>query len=297
MADPAPATLRALLDRPGPAPLVVPGVGTPLEAHCAVAAGFESVYLSGYATAAWRHGRPDVGLIALGEVSTALGAVASAVPVPVLCDADTGYGDVVNVAHTVRTLEHAGAHAIQIEDQSWPKRCGHLAGKTVIPADEQVRKIAAAVRARRNPDTLIIARTDALAPLGLDEALERMLRCADAGADALFVDAPASLSDLEAIANRLAGHLLVVNMSESGLTPQLPAAAFGDLGFRVVLYPTSALRLAARVMTTFFTDLREHGDSTNWVDRMATLDELNDLVGLPDLERWEAGVLGRVDAT
>ena len=292
------ASLRGLIDAQAGRPLVVPGVGTPLEARCAADAGFESLYLSGYANAAWQHGQPDVGLIALADVSHVLSAITEAVPLPVICDADTGYGDVANVAQTVRRLEANGARAVQIEDQTWPKRCGHLDGKTVVPADEHARKIAAAVRARRDPETMIIARTDALAPNGMRDALDRMRRCADVGADLLFVDAPASRDDLETIAGELRGHDghgLVANMSESGLTPHLSAEEFGQLGYSIVLFPTSALRVAARAIGGFFGELRRTGDSRPWLDRMTSLDELNALVGLPELERWEASVLAAVD--
>ncbi|MHA3703944.1 isocitrate lyase/PEP mutase family protein [Jatrophihabitans sp. YIM 134969] len=296
--SPSPAlsgtSLGALLAAHHDRPLVVPGVGTPLEAHLAREAGFEALYQSGYAVAAWVHGVPDVGLVALAEMADSLARVTEAVPLPVICDADTGYGDVAGVRRTVLRLERAGAAAIQLEDQTWPKRCGHLTGKTVVPAVEHARKIRAAVDARRSPDTLVIARSDALAPLGMTETLERMKRYADAGADLLFVDAPSSLADLEAISAALPDLPLVANMSESGLTPHLSAADFHELGFAVVLYPTSALRLASRVVGEFFTELRAKGDSRGWADRMATLDDLNELVGLGATERFEQRV---VDAT
>ncbi len=272
-------------------PLVVAGIGTPLEARCAVAAGFEAVYQSGYATAAWRHGQPDIGLMALEETAVALETVAEAVDVPILCDADTGYGDVANVVRTVRRLERMGASAIQIEDQSWPKKCGHMRDKTVISPEEHARKVMAAVRARQDPDTVIIARTDALAPHGMQDALERAKRYAGAGADALFIDAPASVDDLETIAAGLPDVVLIANMSESGLTPQLSAEEFHQLGFGVVLFPTSALRIAARVMTDFFTELRRTGDSRPWLDRMMSLDELNETVGLDEILASEAALL------
>lgn len=275
-------------------PLVVPGIGTPLEARCAVAAGFEAVYQSGYATAAWRHGQPDIGLMALEETATALEAVAEAVDVPIIVDADTGYGDVAGVERAVRRLERMGASAIQLEDQTWPKKCGHMSDKTVIPAVDHARKVLAAVRARQDPDTIIIARTDALAPHGMVEALDRVKRYADAGADAVFVDAPSSIEDLEAIAGAVSGVPLLANMSESGLTPHLTAQEFHDLGFGVVLFPTSALRIAARAMTDFFTELRGSGDSRGWVERMMSLDELNDTVGLPAILASEAALLREV---
>lgn len=277
----APGSFRARLGDLEREPLVVPGVGTALEARCAVAAGFDVVYQSGYATAAWRHGQPDIGLVALEETAAALEAVAEAVDAAVICDADTGYGDLPNVARTVRRLERMGASAIQLEDQAWPKRCGHMDGKRVVPAGEHELKIKAAVLARQDPDTVIVARTDALAVHGLDDALERVRRYGDAGADALFVDAPTSVADLEAIAAALPDRLLFANMSESGLTPHLSARDFHELGFAVVLFPTSALRIAARTITDFFTELHSTGDSRTWVEQMTSLDELNEIVGLP----------------
>lgn len=286
-----PGRLRSTLDSLTDAPLIVPGVGTPLEGRCAVAAGFTSLYLSGYAAAAWQHGVPDVGLVALEELSGTLSAISEATGVPVICDADTGYGDVVNVARTVARLERRGAQAIQLEDQTWPKRCGHLRGKTVISAEDHARKITAAVRAREHDDTLIIARTDALAPNGMQDALERVKRYADAGADLLFVDAPASIADLETIAGELGGHRLVANMSESGLTPHLSARDFFELGYEIVLFPTSALRIAAQAVMSFFGELLHTGDSRPWTGRMTTLDELNAIVGLPQLEEWEATIV------
>lgn len=283
------AVLRALLD-PNGGPLAVPGGGTPLEAQCATAAGFEAFYVSGYAIAAWRHGVPDIGLTAMAEGVEATAAVTAVTPVPVLVDADTGYGDVANVARTVRQLERAGAAAVQIEDQLWPKRCGHMDGKTVIPAGDMVHKVRAAVQARQDEQTVVVARTDARGPLGLTEAIERCLRYRDAGADAIFVDAPHSVDELAAIAEAVPGPL-VANMSESGLTPILPLAQLGDLGYQIVLYPTSALRLSVGVITAMFADLRAHGATGAWVQQMTTLDGVNDLLGLGAIRQLEQDVL------
>jgi len=269
----------------------MPGVGTALEARCAVAAGFEAVYLSGYATSAWRHGQPDVGIINSTDVRDSLSAITEAIDIPVVCDADTGYGDVTNVAHTVRRLERLGAAGIQLEDQTWPKRCGHLTGKTVIPAEDHARKIAAAVGARRSPDTLVIARTDAIGPNGFDDAIERIKRYEDAGADVLFVDAPRSVEQLKAIGQTFPGRHLMANMSESGLTPHMSAEELYELGFSVVIFPSTALRIAARTFLDFFTELRATGDSRGWLDRMASLDELNELVGIHELEAAEATIM------
>ncbi|MFB2584448.1 isocitrate lyase/PEP mutase family protein [Herbiconiux liukaitaii] len=274
------ATLRALLADTS-APLVVPGAGTPLEALAAERAGFQAVYLSGYAIAAWRHGLPDIGLLGVGEAVDALTATARVTGLPIIADADTGYGDATSVWANVRLLEAAGAAAIQIEDQVWPKKCGHMVGKEVIDADEAVRKIATAVEARRDPDTVIIARTDSLAPLGLDEALSRAERFRTAGADVVFVDAPSSLDELGRIGSTLAGPIMA-NMSEGGLTPALSADEFHALGFQLVIFPTTPLRVAVRSMEDFLADLRRNGDSRSWRDRMHGLDELNELVRLDD---------------
>lgn len=269
--------------------LIVPGVGTALEARLTAAAGFEAVYVSGYATAAWRHGVPDIGLIALAEIADSVAAVTEVVDIPVIVDADTGYGDVANVARSVQRLEGLGAAAIQLEDQTWPKRCGHLRGKTVEPAEVMARKVRAA-RAAASEDTLIVARTDARAPYGIDEAIDRAKRYHDAGAGALFIDAPESERELELIAERVPG-ILVANMSESGLTPMLPRERFRELGFGLVLYPTSMLRIAAELLRRFLADLAESGDSARWRDRMATLDQLNTLVGIREAEAFEAEIL------
>ncbi|MFD1714896.1 oxaloacetate decarboxylase [Amnibacterium flavum] len=282
-------TLRKLLAQ-ADGPVVIPGVGTALEARAAEAAGFEAIYVSGYATAAWRHAVPDIGLIALAEIREALEAVRSATTVPLLVDADTGYGDVSNVADTIHRLEASGASAIQVEDQTWPKRCGHLTGKSVEPIEVAVRKVRAAVRARRDDATLIIARTDARATHDLDEAIERARRFHAEGADALFIDAPESREELERIAAEVPG-LKVANMSESGRTPSTTRAEFAELGFEIVLYPTSALRIASRMFVEFFADLAREGDSSSWSGRIQSLDALNALVGLREIEEFERAVL------
>ncbi len=271
-------------------PTLVPGVGTALEAVAAQAAGFPAVYVSGYATAAWRHGVPDIGLIALTEITAALQAISAVTSVPLMVDADTGYGDVSNVADTVRRLEAAGAAAIQIEDQKWPKRCGHLSGKTVESRDVAVRKVRAAVQARRDASTLIIARTDARATDSLDEAIERGKLFHAEGADVIFIDAPESTAEVERIAAEVPG-LRLANMSESGKTPAMSIDEFRSLGIEIVLYPTSALRIASRAFTEFFADLRREGASAGWIDRMQSLDDLNSLVGIERIQKFEAEIM------
>lgn len=273
------STLRALLANTQTSALVAPGGGTPLEALAVQKAGFDAFYLSGYAVAAWRHGLPDIGLLGAIDTAQALSAVTRVVDVPVICDADTGYGDEASVYSTVRLLEDAGAAAIQFEDQDWPKKCGHMNDKRVIDADDAARKIEAAVWSRQNPDTVIIARTDSLGPLGIDEAIRRVKMFGEAGADILFVDAPQSLEDLQRIGSEVNG-VLMANMSESGKTPALSADEFRALGFQFVVFPTSALRTAAKSVNDLFTHLKATGDTRTMRDRMFGLDELNDLVGL-----------------
>lgn len=284
-------TIRAVLESSAGRPLVLPGVGTPLEALAAHHAGFPALYVSGYAVAAWRHGLPDIGLIAGNDVAEAAAAVSRVVDLPIACDADTGYGDVAGVHATVRLLESRRVSAIQLEDQRWPKRCGHLGGKEVVDADAAVRKVAAACRARRDSDTMIIARTDSLAPLGFDEAITRAKRFKDAGADALFIDAPTDVEQLRTIGAELDGPL-VVNMSEGGRTPAMSAQELYELGFAIVLFPTTALRVAAKAIADSYAELARTGDTRPARDRMYGLDELNDLVELAHYDRLEQEALG-----
>lgn len=272
--------LKSMLSKSLEVPVVVPGGGTPLEALAAEKAGFSAFYLSGYAVAAWRHGLPDIGLLGARDTAEALTAVTRVSSLPVICDADTGYGNEASVHSTVRLLEAAGAAAIQFEDQTWPKKCGHMANKSVVDADEAVRKVAAAVEAKSNPDTTIIARTDSLAPVSIDEALRRAKMFRDVGADVLFIDAPQSMEHLERIGKELAGSTLMANMSESGLTPALSAQEFADLGFGLVVFPTSALRLGMQSVTRLFSTLKTSGDARNAESHIVLLDELNELVDL-----------------
>lgn len=272
--------LKSMLADSLVSPVVVPGGGTPLEALAAEKAGFSAFYLSGYAVAAWRHGLPDIGLLGARDTAEALSAVTRVSSLPVICDADTGYGNEASVHSTVRLLEAAGASAIQFEDQTWPKKCGHMANKSVVDADEAVRKVAAAVEARSNPDTTIIARTDSLAPVSIDEALRRAKMFRDVGADVLFIDAPQSMEHLERIGKELAGSTLMANMSESGLTPALSAKEFAELGFGLVVFPTSALRLGMESVIQLFSSLASSGDARNAEERIILLDELNGLVDL-----------------
>ncbi len=277
-------SLRARLAHPEI--LVIPGAGAPLDLRLIDEAGFEAAYVSGYATAAARYGLPDIGLIAFAEMDDMVRAARRVTDLPLMVDCDTGYGDVANVRHTVQAMEHAGAAAIQIEDQVWPKRCGHMEGKTVEPFDIALRKVRAAVAARRDPETLIVARTDARGPHGLEEALRRCRAFKDAGADILFVDGPQSDEELRAIGSQLQGPLLA-NMSETGNTPLHSADELQQMGFSIALFPTSTVRLCLGVMRNFLTDLRKTGDSRSWLSRMPSLDDTNRTLGLAEIDAFD----------
>lgn len=270
--------------------LVVPGGGSPLELKLIEAAGFEAAYISGYATAAQRFAVPDIGLIAYAEIEDIVRATVAVTDLPLIVDCDTGYGDLANVRRTVRGLEGAGVAAIQIEDQAWPKRCGHMEGKIVEPREVAIRKVRAAVDARRTDDLVIVARTDARGPLGLQEAIDRCHAFKEAGADVLFVDAPESAEEVERIARELPGPILV-NLSESGKTPITSAAELGTLGVKIALFPSSAVRIIIKTLNDFFADLKRTGDSRPWIDQMASLDQTNVLLGLTEIKRFEAAVL------
>lgn len=287
--------LRDLIERPQVT--VVPGVGTALEARLVEQTGFEAVYMSGYATAAAVYGYPDIGIIAAGEIIANAQTIRLATSLPLIVDADTGYGDVANVRATVRRLAAIGVDAVQIEDQVWPKRCGHMEGKEVESATVMERKIVAARLARSDDGPLIVARTDSRATHGLDEAIERTRRYVEAGADVAFIDAPESRSELEQIGSANVGAPLMVNISETGKTPMLPAKELEDLGFALVVYPSSAVRVVADVLGRFYLDLHRQGDSSGWQEAMMALDRLNVAVGIEDEEKLESAVLEIVGGT
>ena len=273
------AAVRARLGTGGP--LVMPGVFDALSARIAARAGFEVMFVSGYAVSATQLGEPDFGILTQTEVVATATRICGAVDVPVLIDADTGYGNAVNVTRTVRELVRAGAAGMFLEDQVWPKRCGHMHGKRVIPVGEQVAKLRAAVAARGDADFFIVARTDARQAAGLEEALARALAYRDAGADALFVEAPQSLDELREIGRRLPGPL-VANMVEEGVTPQLPPEELAALGFRLIVYPLSGLFASTRAMEEVYARLRADGHTLAVRDRLSTFPEFNALVGLDD---------------
>jgi 2-methylisocitrate lyase-like PEP mutase family enzyme len=274
--------LRADLTRK---PIVVaPGVYDAFTALIATQAGFTTLYVSGAAIAYTRLGRPDIGLVGMSEVADTLQLIRDRVEAQLIVDADTGYGNALNVLRTVRTLERAGAGAIQLEDQDFPKRCGHLDGKSLVSATEMCGKIQAAVDARRSRDTLIIARTDAVAVEGLERALDRAVRYREAGADVLFVEAPKTRDDLAGIVACLGQTVpLMANIVEGGKTPPLSAAELESLGFALVIFPGGIVRALASVARDYYASLATHGTTAAFRSRMLDFDGLNDLIGTPDM--------------
>ena len=282
--------LRALLEKKEI--LVVPGGGSPLELRMIEQQGFAAGYVSGYATAAARYAEPDIGLIAYADIEDVVLSIRRVTQLPLIVDCDTGYGDVANVVRTVRGMELLGVAAIQIEDQAWPKKCGHMDNKIVEPRDIAIRKVRAAGDARRRPDTLIVARTDARGPLGMDEALSRCLAFKEAGADVLFVDGPQSTQELEQIGRTLPGPL-IANMSETGLTPLHSANELEQMGFAIALFPSSTIRLTLGVVSRFLAELKDKGDSRDWVSQMASLAQTNAVLGLDEIRAFESRLLGK----
>lgn len=264
--------------------VVAPGVYDAFTALVAAQAGFATLYVSGAAIAYTRLGRPDIGLVSMTEVAQTVAMIRDRVAAQLIVDADTGYGNALNVARTVRELERVGANAIQIEDQDFPKRCGHLDGKALIPLDEMCGKLRAALDARRARDTLIIARTDAIAVEGFDRAIERAIRYAETGADLLFVEAPKSREDLGRITKALNGRApLMANMVEGGKTPSLSAAELEAIGFALVIFPGGIVRAFGPLASEYYASLAEHGSSEPFRGRMLDFSGLNDLIGTPEL--------------
>ncbi|HUI13793.1 MAG TPA: isocitrate lyase/phosphoenolpyruvate mutase family protein [Xanthobacteraceae bacterium] len=275
-------TLRARLARPPI--LVAPGVYDPLTALIAERAGFEALYVSGAAIAYTRLGRPDIGLVSMGEVVDTVALIRDRVDAHLVVDADTGYGNALNVERTVRLLERAGANAIQLEDQDFPKRCGHLDDKILIPAPEMVGKIKAAVDSRHNSETLIIARTDAVAVEDFDRAVARAALYRDAGADMLFVEAPRERNELGRVGALLGNATpLMANMVEGGKTPILSASELQGLGFAFVIFPGAIVRALAKAAEDFYGVLKTHGTTDPFRARMFDFDGLNDLIGTAEM--------------
>jgi 2-methylisocitrate lyase-like PEP mutase family enzyme len=242
------------------------------------------LYVSGAAIAYTRLGRPDIGLVSMTEVVDTLALIRDRVQVHLIVDADTGYGNALNVVRTVREFERAGANAIQLEDQDFPKRCGHLDGKALIPAAEMCGKIRAALDARRSRETLIIARTDAVAVEGFDRAIERAAMYREAGADMLFVEAPKTRDDLSRMVTALGTKLpLMANMVEGGKTPPLPAAELEALGFALVIFPGGIVRALGQMAGDYYGSLAAYGTTEPFRARMLDFDRLNALIGTPEM--------------
>jgi 2-methylisocitrate lyase-like PEP mutase family enzyme len=264
--------------------VVAPGVFDALTAALAASAGFEALYLSGAAIAYTRLGRPDIGLVSMSEVAETIALVRDRVATPLIVDADNGYGNALNVQRTVRLFERAGADAIQLEDQTMPKRCGHLQDKTLVAAAEMAGKIRAAVDARESTGTLIIARTDAVAVEGFDAAIERAQLYAEAGADILFVEAPTTREQLSGITASLGGlRPLVANMVEGGETPLASAEELGRIGFSLVIFPGGIVRAIARTARDYYASLAQHGTNAPFAGRMFDFRALNAIIGTPEM--------------
>jgi 2,3-dimethylmalate lyase len=280
------ARLRELLA--GPEPVVAPGAYDALSARLVEQAGFGVVYMTGFGSTASLIGRPDVGLLSGTEMIDNARRIVAAVGVPVIADADTGYGNAVNVVRTVQGYEQAGVAGIHLEDQVMPKKCGHMSGKAVIGVDEMVGKIRAAVAARRDPDLLLIARTDAAAVDGLAAAITRGRAYADAGADLLFVEAPTSEDDIATVAAELHGVApLVFNWAEGGRTPPLSLDRIAELGFSLVLFPIGTLLAATTGIRALLATLRTDGTPAAALPGLLTFDGFTDLIGLPEIRDLE----------
>ena len=275
-------SLQRALTAPGI--LMAPGVYDALTAALAEAAGFPALYLSGAAVAYTKLGRPDIGLTSVSEMADTLALIRDRVDLPVLIDADTGFGNALNAQRTMRLYERAGATALQIEDQGFPKRCGHLADKTLIPTAEMAGKIAAMADARTSPETLIVARTDAVAVEGLEPALDRAEAYLEAGADILFVEALRSEAELKRAAEQFSGRVpLLANMVEGGATPIRSAGALEALGFSIVIFPGGIVRALARTAEAYYASLRQNGSNRPFQDRMFDFDGLNARLGTAEM--------------
>ena len=264
--------------------LLAPGIYDALSGLIAEQSGAKAVYLSGASIAYTRFGRSDIGLVSVSEVHDTLAAVTDRIKIPIIVDADTGFGNALNVQRTIRSFERAGAAAIQIEDQSFPKRCGHLDGKVLIKKDEMVGKVKAAVDSRKTSDTLIIARTDARAVEGLQEAIDRAHAYHEAGADVLFIEAPRSVDELKLIRKSFDLNIpLLANMVEGGKTPVKTANDLKSLGFNIVIFPGGAVRAATFQLQEYYAGLLENGSNSEFSKRMHDFDGLNAVIGTPEL--------------
>lgn len=279
---------RALVE--APEILEMPGVQDALTARIAAEAGFEAVTCGGYASTAALIGEPDTSQLSMRELADHYARICDAVDVPVFADADTGFGNVTNTRRAVRAYEQAGVAGLFIEDQVFPKRCGHMAGKAVVPVENMVAKLQAALDARRDPDLVIMARTDALAVDGIEAAIDRACLYRELGADMVFVEAPRTVEQMRRICAAVQAPLLANNI-EGGLTPMLTAAELQEIGYAVVTHPVALTYAVARAARELFATLRRDGITTAFADRMLDFDGFNQLVGLPDLRAREQAYL------
>jgi len=261
--------------------LIMPGVYDALSAKIAARTGFEVIFITGYSLAATLLGEPDFGLLTQTEVVAAAQRICSVVDTPVIVDADTGYGNALNVIRTVHDLSRAGAAGMFLEDQVWPKRCGHMKGKQVIPLDEQLKKLKAAIAAKDGKPFFIVARTDSRQALGLNEAITRGIAFKEAGADAVFIEAPESKEEMKEIARHVPGPL-VANMLERGVTPLMGPQELKDLGFQLIVWPLAPLYGIAQALTEIYGTLRRQGSTATILDRLMPFNQFNEIVGLEE---------------
>jgi methylisocitrate lyase len=280
--------LRELLDQPGI--IRAPGAFDAWSARLVQMSGFPAVYMTGYGASASVLGQPDIGLMSMTEMATNAKNMASAIDVPLIADGDTGYGGVLNVIRSVEEYERGGVAAIQLEDQVLPKRCGHMEGKELVSKDEMVSKVKAAVHARCSKDFIIIARTDARAVNGFDDALERALAYSDAGADIIFFEAPQSVEEMKKVAASVKKPLLA-NMVEAGKTPFLTSTELEKMGYKLVIYPSSTLYAATKSMLDMLQCLKDTESTKDYLDRMVGFDEFYKLVGVEKARALEKSFL------
>ena len=280
-----PAALRALLNKATETkqPLVLPGCYDALGARLIEQAGFGAAYMTGFGTTAGLLGRPDVGLLGLTEMVDNARRIANAIDLPVLADADTGYGNQINVIRTVQEYERAGVAGLHLEDQVMPKRCGHMENKQVVDVAEFVGKIKAAASARQDPDFVLIARTDARAPHGLDEAIDRAHACAEAGADVLFVEALQGVDEIERVSKEFADVPILFNWAEGGKTPPLAYDEIAELGFSMIIMPIGTMLAATQAMQGFLAKLKADGTPAGFADELMGFNDFTDLIGLPEV--------------
>lgn len=266
--------------------LVAPGAHDALTAKIIEYTGFEAVYMTGYGQSASHLGQPDVGLMTMSEMLSRVSNISSAVDIPVICDGDTGFGNVINVIRTVREYERAGAAAIQLEDQVAPKKCGHMTGRQIVPTEEMVAKIKAAVDARVDNDFVIIARTDARTTHGIEEAIERGKAYEKAGADVLFIESPETVEEMQTVAKSFNVPVLA-NMVEGGRTPLLPNDQLEEIGYDIVIYPTASTYITAASVLNLMRELKEKGTSKHLIENMISFEDFNSLIGLNKIRELE----------